>query len=81
MIDKILQFIEDRPSQTIIGLFIIIIVLVISLAQLSPAYNWVICQHERCWKAQSYRTLPNGVAFQYDGKKYEVIGDYLIKEK
>ena len=81
MIDKILQFIEDRPSQTMISLFIFIIVLVISLAQLSPAYNWVICQHERCWRVQSYKTSPDGLIFYYDDKKYKVIGDYTIKEK
>jgi hypothetical protein len=79
--DKFMQFVEDRPSLTVIGLFIFIVVLVISLAQLSPAYNWVICQHERCWKAQHYETTTDGLIFHYNGKKYKIIGDYMIKEK
>jgi hypothetical protein len=81
VLDKFWQFVENRPSQTVIGLFIIIVILTISLAQLSPNYNWVICQHEHCWRAQNYKASPDGLTFYYNDKKYKIVGDYSIKEK
>ena len=44
-------------------------------------YDYVICQADRCYRAESYTKTKDGLEFIYDDKTRTLTGDSVIRER
>jgi hypothetical protein len=69
------------PIYAIVGMFLLIVLVMIIAIVLSPNYKYIICQYDKCYRAESYEKTSDGLRFKYNNKDRILGGAYTIREK